>query len=104
MYVPQKGCVICSCDYSQEELITLAATQKVWFGRSRMADAINAGLCLHSTFAGYRDGVLEGVDITKLSDPDVAKVVKDRVKAYKTDPVLKKHRKLAKAANFGYKI
>ena len=64
-----------------------------------MADAINAGLCLHSTFAAYRDGVLADIDINRLSDPEIAKIVKERGKPYKSDHELKKRRQSAKMAN-----
>lgn len=83
--------------------MTLAATLKAWYGRSRMADAINAGLCLHSLFALYRDGGLDDIGINNLTDPEVVKIIKERCKPYnnKEDAKLTKRRQEAKMANFG---
>lgn len=86
---------------SQEELITLAATLKSRFGKSRMADAINAGLCLHSFFAAKRDGKFQGINIDNLDDPEVIAKIKEITAPYKVDDVLVKHRQQAKVANFG---
>ena len=91
------GKVLCACDYSQEELITLAATLQHRYGKSRMADAINAGLCLHSLFAAYRDHKLDGIPMDHLTDPDVVAKIKPILKPYKEDKELKKHRQLAKS-------
>ena len=82
-------------------MVTLAATLQSWYGKSRMADAINAGLCLHSFFALYRDGGLADINIDNLADPETVKIIKERCKPYKTDKVLKKHRQESKMANFG---
>ena len=76
----------------------MAATLQAWYGKSRMADAINAGLCLHSLFALYRDGGLDDIDINNLDAPDNVKIIKERSKPYKTDEVLAKHRQESKMA------
>ena len=78
--------------------MTLAATLKAWYGKSRMADAINAGLCLHSLFALYRDGGLDDIDMNNFTDPEVVKIIKERCKPYKEDKTLKKRRQEAKMA------
>ena len=81
-----------------EEVVTLAATLKARYGKSRMADAVNAGLCLHSLFAAKRDGILEDIDMDRLTDPRIAAEVKKRIAPYKEDKELKKHRQQAKMA------
>ena len=103
MYLAPEGHVLVSCDYGMEEMITLAATLVAWFGKSRMADAINAGYCLHCLFALYRDGGLADIDMNNLTDPEIVKIVKERCAPYKQDKVLKARRQVAKIANFGKK-
>ena len=93
------GYVIVACDYSQEELITLAATLQHRYGKSRMADAINAGLDLHALFAAYRDGELKDVPLDMLTDPGVVATLKPLLKQYKEDKTLKPKRQLAKSYN-----
>lgn len=65
-----------------------------------MADAVNAGLDLHALFAANRDGVLADLDLNRMTEPDVAAVIKSRIAAYKDDKKLKPRRQLAKMANF----
>lgn len=100
-YLAPEGHVLLSVDYSMEEMVTLAATLQRRYGKSRMADAVNAGYCLHSLFAAYRDGILEGIDLGNLLDDNIQKEIKTKYKDYKIDPTLKKHRAHAKVANFG---
>lgn len=50
-FVPRQGFVYCSTDYSAIELCALAQVLLWFFGSSKMADAINAGLDLHVLFA-----------------------------------------------------
>jgi DNA polymerase I-like protein with 3'-5' exonuclease and polymerase domains len=50
-FVPRPGFVYCSVDYSAIELVGLAQVLIWFFGRSKMADAINEGLDLHLLFA-----------------------------------------------------
>lgn len=78
----------------------MAATLQHLFGKSRMADAVNAGLDLHALFAANRDGVLADLDLNRMTEPDVAEVIKQRISAYKDDKKLKPRRQLAKMANF----
>jgi hypothetical protein len=52
MYVARPGCVLLSEDYSQMELGTHAQTCLRLFGKSVMADKINAGVDLHAFLGG----------------------------------------------------
>lgn len=99
-YIPPPGHVFCSCDYGQEEIVTLAATLKAWYGHSVMADVVNAGVDIHAFFALNRDKALNDVDIMNMTEP-VIKIIKERGAPYKEDPVKKKKRKSSKAGNFG---
>jgi len=45
--IPRDGFVLFSCDYNQMELITLAQTHIRLFGKSKLADLINAGIDVH---------------------------------------------------------
>jgi DNA polymerase-1 len=85
-FVPRKGFLYCSCDYSTLELVTLAQTQLNWFGQSTLADAINAGQDVHLRMAARFDGV----SYTEMLARYKAK-----------DPQAKKLRAAAKPANFG---
>ncbi len=51
-YVPRPGFVFLSSDYAQMELGTLAQTTLKLFGKSVMADKINAGIDLHAFLGG----------------------------------------------------
>ncbi len=101
-YNAPDGKVLISCDFGMEEIVTLAATLKARYGKSRMADAVNAGLCLHSLFAAKRDGVLNDIDLDRMAEPEVAKVIKERIAPYKVDKELKKHRQQAKMAKLNW--
>jgi len=50
-FVPRPGFLLSSCDYNQLELACLSQLMLWYFGESKMADAINAGLDLHMLFA-----------------------------------------------------
>ena len=82
--------------------MTLAATLKARYGKSRMADAVNAGLCLHSLFAANRDGILSDLDLDQMTNPEVAAIIKERCAPYKSDKELKKRRQLAKMAKLNW--
>ena len=84
----------------QEEVVTLAATLKRRFGKSRMADVVNLGVDLHSFFSLYREGKLKDLNLANI-DEETAKILAERSKPYKEDPVLKKSRALSKVYNFG---
>ena len=50
-FVPRKGNVFFSADYPQLELYCLAQCCVSWFGKSKLADTLNAGLDPHLGFA-----------------------------------------------------
>lgn len=85
-FVAREGWVMCAADYAQAELCSLAQVCIDLFGRSVMAEKINAGVDLHS----YLASVLFEEDY----DAFVA-----RLKA--GDPAAKKARQHMKAPNFG---
>lgn len=91
-FVPRPGYLYCGADYSFLELCTLAQVCLWRFGRSTLADTINAGRDPHIVTAGEilaLDGDLVGYD--------------DLVRAYKAgDTRVKAARQSAKAVNFGF--
>lgn len=101
MYIAPKGKVLCSCDYGQEELVTLGATLLWMYGKSRLADAVNKGLDLHSFFSLFREGKVNDLDLDNL-DEETCAIIKERSKPYKEVKELKHSRKLSKACNFGF--
>ena len=104
-FVPRKGKVFASIDYSALEMCTLAQVCLSLFGFSRMAESINAGRDLHCGFAGQ---VLRsrGFDLT---DDDVERILGKGLYEgqlpHKDHPYYaecKKARQEAKAGNFGF--
>lgn len=87
-FVPRPGFVLSSVDYSAIELVCLAQILVWFFGSSKMADAINAGLDLHLMFAAEQ--------LLHMSYDDA----KHALKVLK-DKHVKDMRQLAKVANFG---
>lgn len=55
-FVPRPGRLLCSVDYSGQELVTLAQVCFTIFGQSAMRDAINAGQDLHTRLAARIGG------------------------------------------------
>jgi DNA polymerase I-like protein with 3'-5' exonuclease and polymerase domains len=86
-FVPRKGRIFASADYSTLELCTLAQVCLDLFGHSAMAEALHAGRDLHLQMAAS----ILGVDYDEVLARHKAK-----------DPQVKEMRQLAKAANFGY--
>ncbi len=86
-FVPRPGFVFCSVDFNMFELVTLAQCLIWFFGESKMADAINAGLDLHTLFAAEQ--------LLHVSYDEAKKLIKDKNK-HAVDM-----RQLSKAANFG---
>lgn len=84
-YVPRPGWLYAIADYSFIELVTLAQTCVDWYGRSAMADAINAGLDPHLDMAAS----LLGIDYAE-------------ARRRKGDPEVVRMRQAAKAYNFGF--
>lgn len=53
-YRARDGFLYCSCDYSQVEVVALAEVCLELFGWSRLADAVNAGMDVHSMMASEK--------------------------------------------------
>mgnify|MGYP006269102535 CR=1 FL=1 len=89
-FVPREGRVYCSVDYSQIELCAGAQTELWLFGRSKMADAINAGQDLHLAFAAFLER-------------DTYEATRARYKAHESPTYGPQgNRQAAKVANFGF--
>jgi len=86
-FIPRKGRIFASADYSTLELCTLAQVCLDLFGHSAMFEALHAGRDLHLQMAAS----ILGVDYDEVLRRHKAK-----------DPQVKEMRQLAKAANFGY--
>lgn len=71
------------------------------YGKSRLADAVNKGLDLHSFFSLFREGKVNDLDLDNL-DEETCAIIKERSKPYKEVKELKHSRKLSKACNFGF--
>lgn len=56
-FVADPGCAIVSCDFAGQELRTLAQTCIDLFGYSKLADALNAGIDVHTLVAGSFAGL-----------------------------------------------
>ena len=100
LYAAPPGCVLVSIDYNQLELCSLAQHCYTTYGYSRMRELINAGLDLHSWFAGKSSLRLiddgndyDGTEERRLALlPLLAMIKREHPGA----------RKLAKEANFGF--
>ena len=86
VFVPRPGHVYIDCDYSGAELHTLAQVCLNLFGHSALAEALNAGIDVH-TRVGAR---LAGVTYESL-----------KAKVAEGDKEAKRWRSMAKPANFG---
>lgn len=84
-FVPRQGWWYAIADYSYIELVTLAQTCLDWFGFSRLADAINAGIDPHLDMAA-----------------SILGIPYDEAKRRKDDPRIAAMRQAAKAYNFGF--
>lgn len=103
IYIPRPGYVFIACDYSQEELISLAQTCYTKYGFSVMRELINKGLDLHGMVMAFIDNKVPidiGEKIKNISDDDL-KNLKNMLKYYKETPEGKALRKLGKILNFG---
>jgi DNA polymerase I-like protein with 3'-5' exonuclease and polymerase domains len=86
-FVPRPGFVYCDCDYDTIELCALAQVLLERFGRSRMAEDIQAGRDLHLGLAA---------DLLGISYEEAARRYEEG------DPSVEAARQAAKAANFGF--
>lgn len=82
-FVPREGHVIVACDYAAAELHTLAQVCYDWLGRSKLGDAMNDGIDVH-TWLGSK------LQHKSYEDMDL------------TDEVDAAARQVAKAGNFGF--
>lgn len=88
------GTVLCATDYSFVELVNLAESCIQRFGKSSMADVINAGVDPHRWFAGVRDGLITN-DTSFINDPQKVAEMKAYLKEHIT-PEQRQHSKAAK--------
>jgi len=79
-FIPRPGHVYIAADYEQMELRTLAQVCMSWFGRSKLAEVLNAGRDPHLEMAASILGGLEGRTAAEIDDA----------------------RQVAKVANFGF--
>ena len=84
-FVPRPGRVFAQADYPQLELYTLAQCCVTWLGRSKLADALNAGLDPHMRMAAQILGIPY-----------------DEAKANVEREDVDNARQTAKVANFGF--
>lgn len=82
VFIPRRGHAYVSIDYAQAELCALAEIQTAWFGRSALADTINAGQDCHLRFVATLLG-------------------EEYESVYARRGELKDKRQLGKAYNFG---
>jgi DNA polymerase-1 len=103
--VPRPGMVLCSVDYGSLELCTLAQKQLNLFGRSRLADIINAGMCPHE-FLGAQIANLSDSDFREFANSTDPYEIHAAFHGFKGDPVMglfwKEYRTLAKPTGLGY--
>jgi len=90
-FIPREGHYFAQCDYPQLELWTLAQCCVSWFGKSKLAEALLAGRDPHLEVAAV---------ILKWSYADTAAAFENE--AHPQHKLVKKVRKLAKPANFGF--
>lgn len=86
-FVPRTGNVFIACDYDKAELVSLAQICVDAFGKSRLAERLNAGMDPHLDMAAQLLGI--GYEEAK-------------ARQGQGDKEIKRFRQLAKAANFGF--
>lgn len=97
IFMPPEGFVLCATDFSFIELCAFAQSCLTRFGKSRMADIINAGLDPHRWFAAVKaHRITTKLDFIK--DPKACHEFNEHLK----EIVSKTERQNAKAANFGF--
>lgn len=87
-FVPREGNVIVAADYGAAELHTLAQICYDLFGKSKLGDALNNGIDVHTDLAAQLLRMPYHNLLDRINDPD--------------DEIAYNARQLAKAANFGY--
>ena len=94
---------MCSCDYNQQELISLAQITYTRFGHSLMRDLINNDIDIHGYMGTAIEGLLKGLPKFDISDSEIVDQYRKVIYGFKAnDPKkFKKRRQLAKALDFG---
>lgn len=95
MFVPPKGAVFMSTDYSFAELVSLAENCIQKYGYSVLGTVINADICPHYFFAGVMLGLISA-DTSFCKDPKAV----EEMKKYLKEHVSKDQRQMAKAVNY----
>jgi hypothetical protein len=86
-FTPRPGWVYVAADYAAAELHTLAQVCRDLFGESKLGDALNDGIDVHT---------LVGSQLLRIEYADAVALIAEG------DPEAKDARQLAKAANFGF--
>lgn len=102
-YISEPGYILCSCDYSQQELLALAQVTYSRFGHSMMRDLINNDIDIHAFMGVTINEGFKGLPKFDVTDEEIVKAYKKVIKEFKaSDPDEFKHlRQLAKALDFG---
>ena len=90
---------MCSCDYNQQELISLAQITYTRFGHSLMRDLINNDIDIHGYMGTTIKGLFKGLPTFDVNNPEIVDQYRKVIKGFKAeDPDgFKKLRQLAKA-------
>ena len=94
---------MCSCDYSQQELIALSQVTYTRFGHSLMRDLINNDIDIHGFMGTTIKGLFKGMPKFDITDNEIVKDYKTVIKDFKSSnpKEFKKLRQMAKALDFG---
>ena len=90
---------MCSCDYNQQELISLAQITYTRFGHSLMRDLINNDIDIHGYMGTTIEGLLKGLPTFDISNPEIVDQYRKVIKVFKANEPkkFKSRRQLAKA-------
>lgn len=99
VYIANPGYVMCSCDYNQQELISLAQITYTRFGHSLMRDLINNDIDIHGYMGTTIKGLFKELPKFDVTNPEIVDQYRKVIKGFKAeDPDgFKKLRQLAKA-------
>lgn len=102
-YIAPPGYVLCSCDYSQQELVVLAQICHTRYGVSRLRDLINHHIDVHAYMAGVLDNQFRRLPEFNVDDSEIVEIYQSTLTKFRHDDPDKfgEYRQLAKAANFG---
>ena len=94
MFMPPSGSILVSCDYSFAELVSLAQNCLTKYGKSVLAEIINADVCPHYFFEGVILGLIKP-DVSFCKDPEKV----EEMNAFLESHITKDQRKVAKAVS-----